>query len=550
MAYIQSATTTTINLHITSYGREMLLKGNFVENINLFGLGDSDRDYTNINDLDAGNVPNGSGDNNGLKALNDGFAIRSSVFYNNPSQEDIKKNNDIISQVYVGFNQNGQTNYAKNAEVTLYLHDLFVLYKALAHNYISYYPTLFSSTKINQFTNYYTGITNSNGQSYGGKFSELCSDLENIGRGVFLDFYDSVYLKEGGQYKADDFIIVPNTQKDYKLLKLLSGSLIADVDGKQSYLNGPLKNKYLSNTVLSFSSREENSTTYQGAGPGGISFYSRDYGYFIGEPLNQVKDFRNFGVNSNVGGFYHPKYIEDNSNLTAIDTINKEGFNTILPAARIITNNVNTNYYYPINFYQSSSDNSGNRFEASKSNPSFKGSTFDQPVTSLSTYIDMGVNTEYIKSIKGSSGYDNIITPNFNSSVPEPWTLLTREFQLFESFIGFASTDPEVSSLITYSGAVSVFNATVNVGLKIYSKNNPTANPALLKLKINFNKQAATDSIGWSAATATQGAKWNLYDNSTVKFYGEGYPSSYTINPTLYSTTSGTSIFRKVVINV
>ena len=81
MGFNNSASTTTLQVHLTEYGRRLLFQGSLGDTIKTFTLGDSDRDYRNNEELGNGFVPDVTGDYEGVSSLNSGFTIKHKLCY-------------------------------------------------------------------------------------------------------------------------------------------------------------------------------------------------------------------------------------------------------------------------------------------------------------------------------------------------------------------------------------------------------------------------------------------------------------------------------------
>ena len=140
MGFINSATTTTLNIQLTDAGRSRVLNGgNIINLFQQFGISDSDIDYRNnqlhsdttttTNDsAQLGYIPDVTGEKNTFRnAVNDGYKVRDSVW-----AKPEKTNVQSLDKKYValGMRQpNGNMKYYRDTcIIDYYIHDLFVLH--------------------------------------------------------------------------------------------------------------------------------------------------------------------------------------------------------------------------------------------------------------------------------------------------------------------------------------------------------------------------------------------------------------------------------------
>ena len=68
-----------------------------------------------------------------------------------------------------------------------------------------------------------------------------------------------------------------------------------------------------------------------------------------------------------------------------------------------------------------------------------------------------------------------------------------------------------------------------------------------------FDKNAMKESVAWDYSTNQKAARWRLFGNTNVKFYGENYKDlaggNYTVSPLNKTNDAGGSIFRKVTLS-
>ena len=553
MGFNKSADTTTLEVHLTDYGRRLLFQGSLGDTIKTFSLGDSDRDYRNNEELGNGFVPDVTGDYEGVSSLNSGFKIRHKLCYTG-KQGNIQNYSAYKDQVFFGFkNENGDFDYYDTPTVTLYLSDYQVMLKALSHNNIKYHNY---SGQTSAFTNYFNTIQLNDGLPVSNKMDQFYYNLESAGRGLFLDFYDCISVSCGGNYEYHNIKLVPASEKDLELFKRISGGVYLESDNntdtsKAKFKGGTTvgtraRKKTLSPYSISLASHETEKGAYQGAGPGGIGYTLPDYGYLIGSVQNpSEKYYLTYNYTETVGGFYHPAQIESKSYLTEAQNMNLD---SIVPASRLFSNNVNTNFYYPLLKKQVEVDVVANRYKASDSS-TLVGTTTTQSNSALETFIDFATAAEYTVSQNVAS--NKLTTMSLNSptrgGVP---LMLERLYTNTDDFWTALSKDNVMSSSVSYTGTKTDYTASTELNFFAYSLDKPTASPASIKVKLIIDKNAIKQSVTYASSTPTDQARWEIYDKSEVKFYGEAYDGllDYTTNPLNKTTTGATSykIFRKV----
>ena len=95
----------------------------------------------------------------------------------------------------------------------MYLHDYFVLNKLLASKYIADHkdvlssnPTTIEESLNNYFKDTLNVLTNSD-------YDSFLNDLSEFGISQYLDFWDSVRVYTGAEFRSEDVKMVP--MKDY-----------------------------------------------------------------------------------------------------------------------------------------------------------------------------------------------------------------------------------------------------------------------------------------------------------------------------------------------
>tara|TARA_R110001583_G_scaffold78667_1_gene213062 strand:+ start:94248 stop:95909 length:1662 start_codon:yes stop_codon:yes gene_type:complete len=553
MGFNNSATTTTLQVHLTDYGRRLLFQGSLGDTIKTFTLGDSDRDYRNVKDLGNGFVPDVTGDYEGVSSLNSGFKIKHKLCYTG-KQGNIQNYSAYKDQVFFGFkNDNGDFDYYDTPTVTLYLSDYQILLKALSHDNISYHNY---SGQTSAFTNYFNTIQLNDGLPVANKMDQFYYNLESAGRGLFLDFYDCISVSCGGNYEYHNIKLVPASEKDLELFKRISGGVYLESDNsttsKAKFKGGTTvgiraRKKTLSPYSISMASKETEKGVYQGAGPGGIGYTLPDYGYVIGDVQNPSEEYYlTYNFTETYGGFYHPAQIESKSYLTEAQNMELD---SIVPASRLFSNNVNTNFYYPLLKKQVEVDVVGNRYKGSQGT-TLVGTTTTKSNSALESFIDFATAAEYTVSQNVKS--NNLTTLSLNSptrgGVP---LMLERLYSNTDDFWLALSQDNVMSSNVSYVGTKALYTADTEINFFAYSLDKPSASPASIKVKLVIDKKSIRQSVAYAASTPADQARWELYNKNEVRFYGEAYDglTDYTTNPLNKTTTGATSykIFRKVI---
>lgn len=571
MGFIVSASTIYLDTHLSPIGRKYALSGGLYNNIVFFGLGDSDKDYRNSSGPSEGYVPDVTGDhNNCIYGVNDGFGIVNYLHLSADSTTTIvtKPNNSLV---FLFENTNNSTFYtAQKAEVTLYLHDLFAMYKAVSHLKLRYqsYNGL-TSSKINQFESYFTGITNTKNISYNANIAQLFRDLDDQGRSVFLDFYDGLRVSQNSNLIPTDVVIVPKTDRDYEIMQILSGGLFNELNGVVSgvttYVNQSQQNIFPSPGILAFSSFKDSSGNLKsGSGKGGFApLYARDYGYTIGKFSQQGNDIDLIQQSGGIQGGFFSMFTVENQNFgteyTSLNSTLNNQLMDIVPSARVMRSSI-SNYYYPLND-GSLFNITNNNFQASTLNTNINGTTVTKSPSSLETFVEFGTSMEYQLN---SSKNKFIRTVGLEASGNyEPNILFDRELGNFEYFLTTLYLKNRYrGSNMTISGQTGTtlnteqnYNATVSFSFYAltnddYVNNTKITSRAEMKVNLVISKQALKESISFSQSTSNTVARWNWFGNSSVKFYGEAYQglSEYSSNPTNLTTTNGYNLFRKVQI--
>ena len=194
MAYITSATTTTLELQLTDEGRKRILESkSLVSLFEKFAISDGDIDYrntqqhadTNITTNDSaqlGYLPYVTGNLiNFRKQINNGYK-QDSIIWSTPESNTVNVKGGENTYVAVGVKTtNGSVKYYRDTlELDVYLHDYFVLNKLLASKYITDHkdvlstnPTTIETSLDNYFNDPLNVLTSSDYNSFFSCFFRL-----------------------------------------------------------------------------------------------------------------------------------------------------------------------------------------------------------------------------------------------------------------------------------------------------------------------------------------------------------------------------------------
>lgn len=313
MGFISSATTITLDSHLTQKGREVILSG-ISKNITKFTLGDSDTNYLITTRNSSGKVPDVTGDHIGCV-----FSVARNV--------DIKNKISVsglteITTKELRFINNNQSYNILNVEVDL-------------GNYCAYLDSQSSTTTFN---------------------SNLKSPI--------IDFYDFIRIEEIDSnnntvgFEYDNVMVEFKNQQDYNIFtKLQNDYLSEQITSNQN----KFRNKNFNNLVdspLKFLFSSINNLF--GAGPGGVVLFGREYGYSIVDttkpttPLNVLSNLFNPSLPQTTTNFFKPDEVETNTNL--ILGVNRK----LVPSVRVSNPfNPSQKEVFVTSFETSYNDNTG-----------------------------------------------------------------------------------------------------------------------------------------------------------------------------------------------
>lgn len=563
MGYITKATTLYLDLHMTSAGRKLLLQGSLADNMVKFALGDTDVDYRNALQLSSGEVPDVTGEHlNCIFGVNGGYDIKRKLEYT-LGQATALPSLTPVGSLVAGFRSTSASanmEYSTDATVRFYVADMFTSLKALAMTQIPYHQ--WNGMTASTFTNYFSTIQDGQGRNYSARYTQLFEDMEyGLGRGWFANLVDGFFVSEGGNIKNCSVKIEPESPKDGHLLRKLTSAALVNQNNETVTNNldktakiGTRKTRaYISPFTVATEGLKSDQGVFNGSGPLSICNALADYGYVVGNIINKkTQVYPEYGIKQDAGGYYHPQIIENSSYSTIL---NATGLDTLTPSARIVdNNNTTTNYYYPLQTNQINNEPGDKRFRG-KENSDYLGSTgIRNSTTSTETALNFFAGAPELELTDQTSGnLPQTLRMNRRNLTQEPNTGLARIVQQTEDFFYALSKDPEVSNWVTTSGtgkdAVYSFNVTLRVTPQDQSKKYKSCK---VTLSFVMSIPALQPTFTWQAPTPSSAGRWLVFNSPAVQIYGAGYTSMgghYTSNPTHAVTTSGESIYRKIILN-
>ena len=604
-----------------------------------------------------------------------------------------------LPQVVLGFDENGDgtQQYYSTLDVEIYLHDYLVLQKHImqafpaAHRILyegqsggTITPTIFKNAFKDAFVNFSGSNFNAS------TLKQALNAIKGMpGRGQFVDFYDSVKVKDGTNLNDDSFRVSAATvEHRNNLMYLMQRQYMYDTNsfGQTEGGSGP----YGPTELKSYALRTQDESTLEprtefpfemsfsnigqqmGNGPAGLGFSTQGFGYlvlpqettFLESPTDSSAKYPDWASasysNQDYSGDYYgggqgaisyalgfvPPWILENFNPTGEDMVLNSnvmmGMTTsvqfknpvaqnnpsgtydaveyIIPTIRMrkpwSENPNGENYYYPVptpyldgsidTYYGETQNNYNVQFDVQTS------AFLLVPGNYLSTFAVLLGNLEYVDagyySTQVSDGDANV-TP---STLANPYysngtdiaggaryynylsRLLLNTDKMFSQFYNNSSagnfggnqyfmTEIEqgtnaaggsyfsgyTPSQVT-NGVDDRYIMTVPLTLKVFSETDDTALPATLNVKIVYSKEAAQQSIGYSAQTVDAGfntvalqdggSYWRPWDKIDVKYYGQRWwrlssgsatDSDFTTDPTspTMDTANGTSTGYKIFRN-
>lgn len=584
MGFINSATTTTLNIQLTDAGRSRVLNGgNIINLFQQFGISDSDIDYRNnqlhsdttttTNDsAQLGYIPDVTGEKNTFRnAVNDGYKVRDSVW-----AKPEKTNVQSLDKKYValGMRQpNGNMKYYRDTcIIDYYIHDLFVLHKLFAFRYVADATglTVNSSTIITSANTYFNTTL---GIDTKGEYAQFLEKLSEYGLGMYGNIWDSIKVYDGTSLQSENIRMV--SQKDYDYynsLVLAGGAFIKDRGNGQhtgiEYNGTTIKGfRQASPFSLFFSPGLNTDTkTYKaGAGDASLGLGAFDWGY-----LN-VGGMVEWNSSSN---HIYPKFVMDNTLngwagestnirdlyvgfVTTTDmemaippsTLDNDGYkniNTTLPAARLVLDVATSSMspvYYPIPPFMMTEANGDLIAVNNSGDKGIKITDTTHPTDAYGRILGLmeySSNWNTTQSGFKSSGALFSVFPSQAGGKPttatrvaagtDPhYTLLGRMLKMADNmFVGIASQSNSFWSTNKYSGGyksglsgTSVDMYNVSIPVTWTIESVQSRNATPLKVTVNFIFNKAAITESIKYKNASSQNYYNIYDNAIFRFYGE-----------------------------
>jgi hypothetical protein len=286
---------------------------------------------------------------------------------------------------------------------------------------------------------------------------------------------------------------------------------------------------------------DENKSIYAGAGAMGVSFGSFvDFGYWFGSMVENVPYYPQYGIESNVGGFYNISQVHNKSFNSRFIEGNALKLDTLVPAARfLIPTNPETNLYSVLQPNQLNTNTTLNF----KSN-SLVGRLNNDSSSTLPTYAQFlaGTSTYTLKS--GGRNYPKILNKNHPNLGMEPNTMLARLVEQVVNYFETLTKDPDTSSIVTKVGSGVTAKYTIPLNFQATSNTDTKVKSANISLKLVLDCNLLYQNYTYVAPTASSSATWLVYDETkpTCLFFGDGTGGS-TTNPTDTMTSGGRPTF-------
>ena len=308
MGFVSSASSVYLDVHLTNYGRGVVLTGDLKTAISQFSLSDIDIDYRqpvstgHTVTSQGGLLPDITGNHaNCATGVNDGFKC-SSLVHQTPTQSTAKGH----PQVVVGIDKdlNGNVVYYSDVEIEVYMHDYYALCKLLAQMYSEDHQILYNpyqgttfTEQQNAFINSFSATSSISSGTFGkALITQALQNLKTKKRGQFVDFWDEVKVNYPGIGKTVENINITSSNQTYmNNAAAITGRLALEGQGCGVNNNYDTEQKYaaineglLSSTnignspfTLAFSHSWSGNAPKKGAGPAGIGFTTTEFGYLV-----------------------------------------------------------------------------------------------------------------------------------------------------------------------------------------------------------------------------------------------------------------------------
>tara|TARA_R110000824_G_scaffold128077_1_gene288807 strand:+ start:261 stop:2366 length:2106 start_codon:yes stop_codon:yes gene_type:complete len=311
MAFVSSASSVYLDVHLTNYGRGVVLTGDLKTRVSKFSLSDTDIDYRqpistgHTVTSQGGLIPGVTGNHvNCSSGVNDGFLCSSYIHQVATPIDPGKK----ASQVVVGIDKDltGIKTYYSDVDVEVYIHDYYALCKLLSHIYAEDHELLYGhllgggSSTATELQNAFLTSFSASSQIQSGTWTKqtIKTALEIVNgkhRGQFIDFWDDIkvyypnlgFTEEQVSITSSDQTYMNNAAAVTGRVSLTTDSCNSTVyDTEQKGYKSGLLNKIKGNNggvstspfTLAFSNGSEGK---KGAGPAGIGFTTTEFGYLV-----------------------------------------------------------------------------------------------------------------------------------------------------------------------------------------------------------------------------------------------------------------------------
>ena len=585
MGYINSATTTTLQLTLTDRGRNMMLRnGGFFDFFDKFSLSDCDIDYRNTqlhadttitsnNSAQLGFLPDVTGNHqNFRKAVNNGYKVKNFIYATPETNKIVSKPN---TAVVVGIKQtDNSVKYYKEIELDVYLHDIIVLYKLLSSKYINDHKDILSSNPTTIEGNIKTFFEDVLDIRSNAQYLEFLNKLSSFGVGQYLNFWDSVKVYDGSSFKTQDIKLVPEKDYGYFNSIALAGGAFVKINGKGentgvSFEQTPLSGiKIPSPFSMMFSpGLDNNGTRYTlGSGPAGIGFAAYDMGYLNcgGTQIwnNTGEAYPSFIMNNNLNGWatnvndiakvfvgFVSTISLESSIPTQSEGFGEEGYaniNTTIPTARLVTDVTQSETsptYYPIKLARLTKKegeyikiNNENAFGLQITKTSHPSDTLGLLLGNLEYTSDWNTNQQGLKasapyfSIQPSKDNGLFVTADKVSASSDPYyTLGTRMIKMADDiFTTLAGQSNQYWKTDTYSGGFkgglsgsSIDNYNISIPITWNLHSTQDVNAVPCKATIRFKFNKAALTRSISYNNVSSQNYYRMFDNDNFYFFGE-----------------------------
>lgn len=553
MGYITSATTTYIDLHMTSRGRKFLLQGSLADQITQFALSDVDKDYRNGQNLPSGFVPDVTGSHlNCIFGVNDGYELRDKITWVEGGGQVLKSQQDA-AQMYVGYTNpgTGEQDWTTNLTSNVYLHDILSLFRVAAFDNIAHHN--WADLNRTTFTDYFSSITDSNGKAISLNIPGFFEKLEAQGKTVGIKVFDNLFVKEKNSYNAvaAEIKLVGDTKRIFP--HIFGGAYITSTNKEvtdEGVTRGLQRQASRVTSPFTFANNtyiDDNGRSYPGAGKCTISLWPViDFGYMVGSLIENVTYYQEYGFYNDIGGMYNQRDIQTPSFSKQLKSDKGNTLEALIPMARAeFINDPTTNGYMTLGTTQINNNSNTNFVSEAGNNV---GSNLTQGTAPLATWSQFMSGTALAKLRVGGRTFDKTFTPiKPAGKTREPWTGLSWLIQEVINFFEAVTVDPTTTNVITKtgSGLAAVYNLPLQ--FQVCHSSRKDVKTATININLNLNLASLFENYTYISATGKSISQVQIYDATkpTNKFYGDG-SAGFTTNPLDSRTSStGTPTFIK-----